>query len=64
MGIDGVLGTTEGFKIKRGMSSGNKVFYRVIINTKNGKRHLIAKGLSNRRLAERLINRMEQVLVS
>ena len=54
----------EGFKIKSGMTFGNRLFYNLNVTAKNGQNYLIAKSLTNRRLAENLAGEMEKLLLA
>ncbi len=49
-------------KPKRGMQSGNKLFYRLEVLARDGKSHLLAKGLVDLDTAERLGREIESTL--
>lgn len=53
----------ERFKIKSCMSMGSKLYYDLNVVTKGGKKHLIAKNLPSRNMAEHLAKEMENVLL-
>ena len=48
----------------RGMQSGNKLYYRIELKTKEGKRHILASRLDDQRLAKRLIKDFEAALAA
>ena len=54
----------DSFNIKRGMTYGGKVFYNLNTTSKSGKKHLIAKNLSSRNIAENLAKEMQKNLPS
>ncbi|MBN2591698.1 MAG: DUF3592 domain-containing protein [Sedimentisphaerales bacterium] len=54
----------ESFKIKRGMTYGNKLFYNLNVISKSGKKHLIAKNLTSRSIAEKLAEEMEKAIIA
>jgi len=49
-------------KTSRGMQSGNKLFYRIELRTRTGKKHTLASMITNQRLAKRLIRDLEAAL--
>jgi hypothetical protein len=54
----------ERFKIKSCMTVGSKVYYDLNVVTKGGKKHLIAKNLPSRHMAEYLTKEMEKILLT
>jgi hypothetical protein len=50
--------TISGIKAVRGMQSGKKLFYRVVVETADGKSHLAATKLNNLSVARRVIEEM------
>ncbi len=51
-------------EIKSGMTYGNKLYYNLNVVLKGGKKHLIAKNLSSRHIAENLTKEMEKILLT
>lgn len=49
-------------KATRGMQSGNKLYYRIELHTRAGKKHILASRITDQRLAKRLIADIEEVL--
>jgi hypothetical protein len=52
----------EGLRITNGMTFMNKVYYQLVLITTDGKKHLIAKGLNSRYLAETLESEIRNIL--
>ncbi len=51
------------FEIKSGMTNGNKLYYNLNVVLKGSKKHLIAKNLPSRHMAENLAKEMEKILL-
>lgn len=49
-------------KAKRGTQAGNKLYYRIVLKSRDGKKHTLATQLSDQRLAKRLIKDFEEEL--
>jgi hypothetical protein len=58
------LDDIERFKIKSGSTLGSRLYYNLNVVAKDGSNFLIAKDLTNRRLAEHLAGEMEKVLLA
>jgi hypothetical protein len=49
-------------KSERGMQSGNKLFYRLRLHTRDGKTHTLASLIRDQRLAKRIVDDLEEAL--
>ena len=47
---------------KRGMQSGNKLYYQLVVHERGGKRHTVAKRLPDLETTERVIENLESIL--
>jgi len=61
-----VFGTAEVARIraKRGMQSGSKLFYRIVLETSAGKEHTLASQIRDQRLANRIVSDLEETLTA
>ena len=51
-------------KAKRGMQAGNKLYYQIILETRDGKKHTLAGQIGDQRLAKALIKDFEEALAT
>lgn len=56
------VGEIAAIKATRGMQSGNKLYYRIELRTRAGKKHTLASQIREQRLAKRLIKDLESAL--
>ena len=54
----------SGIKPKRGMQASNKLYYRIELQTRGGKSHILATQLTDQRLAKRIIKEFEEALAT
>ena len=51
-------------EVERGMQSGNRLYYRIELYTRAGKRHTLASQITDQRLAKRMIDDLESALAT